>query len=86
MLVWVLQEVEIADRTGVMTAASFWSLLEPALGLESVLFPEHAWIIVAFGFLVGATFVQVADWYISTDVLSELSTASKVLRLTSENR
>lgn len=62
-----------------MTAASFWSLLEPALGLESAWFPENAWIIVAFGFLVGATFVQLADWYISTDVLSELSLEAKVL-------
>ena len=71
--------------SGVMTAASFWSLLEPALGLESALFPDQAWIIVALGFLVGATFVQLADWYISADILTEISQESKVPFIMTEN-
>lgn len=51
---------------GVMTAASFWSLLSPAIeqAVESKLYGangEYAFVPVAFGFLLGALFVFGAD-------------------------
>ncbi|KAG0727022.1 Zinc transporter ZIP11 [Chionoecetes opilio] len=56
---------------GVMTAASFWSLLAPAIelaessgsyGAEG----EWAFLPVAFGFLLGALFVYAADVFMNT--------------------
>ena len=40
--------------SGVMIAASFWSLLQPAIerAEKSLLLP--AWVVVSFGFLAGA--------------------------------
>lgn len=51
----------------VMTAASFWSLLEPALDTASTsgIYGEdgqYAFIPVGFGFAVGAAFVYAADY------------------------
>lgn len=45
---------------GVMIAASFWSLLSPALGLAKEL-GYIEWLLPAFGFLVGGLFVLGAD-------------------------
>lgn len=45
---------------GVMIAASFWSLLAPAIEMaESLTIP--AWLVAAIGFLGGATFLWLAD-------------------------
>lgn len=45
---------------GVMTAASFWSLLAPAIELSSKM-PLPNWIIPAFGFIIGALFLWILD-------------------------
>lgn len=43
---------------GVMLAASFWSLLNPAIAMaESSWSPQWAWVPVAIGFLLGAFFI-----------------------------
>lgn len=45
---------------GVMVAASFWSLLEPAIEMaESA--PIPAWLVAAIGFMGGAGFLCLAD-------------------------
>jgi len=45
---------------GIMIAASFWSLLAPAIEMaESA--PIPAWLVAAIGFLGGATFLWLAD-------------------------
>jgi len=43
---------------GVMVAASFWSLLAPAIELSEETYPSHlVWVPAAVGFLVGALFL-----------------------------
>lgn len=56
---------------GVMTAASYWSLLAPAIEMaeESKLYGpngEYAFVPVGIGFLLGALFVYGADVLITT--------------------
>ena len=46
---------------GVMVAASFWSLLQPAIERAEVHLRIPAWIVVTVGFLCGALFMWVSD-------------------------
>ena len=46
---------------GVMLAASFWSLLEPAVALAEALGGPPAWLTAAGGFLAGAGFLLATD-------------------------
>ena len=50
--------------SGVMIAASFWSLLQPSVEL-SVSLGYNAWLINAAGFLCGGAFVMLADLLMS---------------------
>lgn len=47
--------------SGVMIAASFWSLLAPAIDLARDISPIPAWLVAALGFLGGAAFLWLAD-------------------------
>ncbi|XP_050311593.1 zinc transporter ZIP11 isoform X2 [Anthonomus grandis grandis] len=63
-------DASLGFAAGVMTAASFWSLLSPAIELatESKFYGEngeYAWAPVALGFLLGSLFVYGADILIS---------------------
>jgi len=50
---------------GVMLAASFWSLLNPAISMaESAWSPQWAWVPVAIGFLLGAFFIFGLDQFL----------------------
>eukprot|EP00117_Sycon_ciliatum_P041814 scpid69187/ scgid30516/ Zinc transporter ZIP11; Solute carrier family 39 member 11; Zrt- and Irt-like protein 11 len=53
---------------GVMLAASYWSLLAPAIDIASSqgYYGEHVWCPVAFGFFLGALFVHGADKLLPT--------------------
>ncbi len=42
---------------GVMVAASFWSLLNPAIEMSETLYPSMPWMPAAVGFLLGALFL-----------------------------
>jgi len=42
---------------GVMVAASFWSLLNPAIEMSETMFPAAPWMPAAVGFLIGALFL-----------------------------
>ncbi|NDF97619.1 MAG: ZIP family metal transporter, partial [Chitinophagia bacterium] len=42
---------------GVMVAASFWSLLNPAIEISEKLYPGFSWLPAAVGFLLGALFI-----------------------------
>lgn len=59
-------DVSLGFASGVMLAASYWSLLDPAVEMASSL-PMYgdrgqlAWIPVAVGFFLGAAFVYAAD-------------------------
>lgn len=59
-------DASLGFAAGVMTAASFWSLLSPAIeqASESKIYGEkgeYAFVPVAFGFLLGSLFVYAAD-------------------------
>jgi ZIP family zinc transporter len=46
---------------GVMVAASFWSLLNPAIEMSERLYPSMPWMPAAVGFFLGAMFLFVLD-------------------------
>ncbi len=46
---------------GVMVAASFWSLLNPAIEMSERLYPSMKWMPAAVGFFVGAMFIYMLD-------------------------
>lgn len=46
---------------GVMIAASFWSLLNPAIEMSETLYPSMKWMPAAVGFLAGAMFIFFLD-------------------------
>lgn len=46
---------------GVMVAASFWSLLNPAIDMSERLYPGFSWMPAAVGFGLGAMFLFVLD-------------------------
>jgi len=58
-----LLDTSLGFAAGVMTAASFWSLLAPALEMaaESPLYGHYSFLPVGAGFLLGALFVVAAD-------------------------
>ena len=43
---------------GVMVAASFWSLLNPAIDLSEKMYPDMMWMPATVGFLTGALFLS----------------------------
>ena len=46
---------------GVMVAASFWSLLNPAIEISERLYPTLKWMPAAVGFFLGAMFIYFLD-------------------------
>lgn len=50
---------------GVMIAASFWSLLEPAIARAEQLSGPPAWFVATIGFLLGAVFLWMSDRLVS---------------------
>ena len=46
---------------GVMVAASFWSLLNPAIEISERLYPGYSWMPAAVGFFLGAMFIFLLD-------------------------
>lgn len=46
---------------GVMVAASFWSLLNPAIKMSERLYPDMSWMPAAVGFFLGALFLFILD-------------------------
>lgn len=56
------QDASLGFAAGVMTAASFWSLLAPALEMsETGVFGRLSFIPIAFGFISGALFVAASE-------------------------
>jgi zinc transporter ZupT len=47
-----------------MSAASFWSLLAPAIDIALKTVGQWATLTIAVGFSLGAAFVFAADWFI----------------------
>ena len=49
---------------GVMIAASFWSLLNPAIQLCEELGTKNTWLLPALGFLVGGVFIIISEKFL----------------------
>src|SRR5690606_16488725 len=49
---------------GVMIAASFWSLLSPAIEMSEKIYPSMPWMPAAVGFFLGAIFLFILDKYL----------------------
>ena len=54
-------DLMLGFAAGVMLAASFWSLLEPAIALAEELGGPPPWFTAAVGFLAGAAFLRLTD-------------------------
>uniref|UniRef100_A0A914H4P9 Zinc transporter ZIP11 n=1 Tax=Globodera rostochiensis TaxID=31243 RepID=A0A914H4P9_GLORO len=63
---------------GVMTAASFWSLLAPAIEISENQMGKLAFVPVAVGFALGALFVHFSDCMIPSCVNAELTVISAI--------
>lgn len=50
---------------GVMIAASFWSLLQPAIERAELYLSTPSWLVVTLGFLAGAVFMWISDKIVS---------------------
>lgn len=53
--------IMLGFAAGVMIAASFWSLLEPALSISVSLRDSAPYLVITFGFLAGAFFITLTD-------------------------
>lgn len=51
--------------SGVMIAASFWSLLQPAIERAEEMSGVPAWLVATLGFLSGAVFMWASDWVVT---------------------
>lgn len=56
-----LLNLMLGFAAGVMIAASFWSLLQPAIELAEENLGTPSWLVVTAGFLCGALFIWVSD-------------------------
>lgn len=56
-----LLDIMLGFTGGVMVAASFWSLLSPAIEMSEALYPDMKWMPAAIGFLIGALFIFILD-------------------------
>ncbi len=71
-----LLDIMLGFGAGVMIAASFWSLLNPAISLCEQL-NLSGWIIPAVGFLCGGLLIIVADKILSKCSFSDLAQSDK---------
>lgn len=78
-------DVSLGFSAGVMIAASFWSLLAPAIDLaeSSGYYGNFSFLPVAGGFLLGAVFVYVTDRIIT---YLGINSASMMIQLTQSNK
>lgn len=56
-----IMNLMLGFAAGVMIAASFWSLLQPAIERAEEYLKSPAWLTVSIGFLCGAVFMWVSD-------------------------
>ena len=56
-------DVMLGFTGGVMVAASFWSLLNPAIEMSERMMPSAKWVPAAVGFFLGAMFIFLLDKY-----------------------
>lgn len=69
-------DLMLGFSAGVMIAASFWSLLEPAIARAEELAGPPAWLVATVGFLTGALFLWGSDKLVSR-ALQRVETGGK---------
>lgn len=57
--------IMLGFASGVMIAASFWSLLQPAIERAESMLDTPAYFVVTFGFMFGATFMWISDKFVT---------------------
>ena len=75
-------DIMMGFAAGVMIAASFWSLLSPAIELSSSL-GHNAWLTAAVGFVSGGVFIMLTDIWLSRTQHAGRSTNKSSLMLVS---
>lgn len=73
--------VMLGFSSGVMIAASFWSLLQPAIEIADNNSIVPSYIIVTLGFLLGAIFIWLSDKIINIALFSNKKTQYKTNRI-----
>ena len=77
--------VMLGFASGVMIAASFWSLLQPAIERAENTLALPAWLVVSLGFLSGAIFIWLSDKIVTRarrqSVLEDTKRANRILLL-----
>ncbi len=68
-----LLNIMLGFSAGVMIAASFWSLLQPAIERAEKLSATPPYIVVTIGFLLGSIFIWVSDKAVSAAVFKTKS-------------
>lgn len=80
-----LLNLMLGFSSGVMIAASFWSLLQPAIERADVTLKIPSFIVVTVGFIFGAVFIWLSDKAVSYAVLkansSDLTANSRLNRV-----
>ena len=76
-----MQEAMLGFAAGVMLAASFWSLLAPAIALAKDQGGLPAWLTAALGFLGGAAFLRVTDRFLEPKVSGETEDTLRRVRM-----
>lgn len=66
-------DTSLGASAGIMIAASFWSLLAPAIEEGEELWPGKAWIIAAVGFLSGGLIMLFVDHFLPDDLVKQMS-------------
>lgn len=66
---------------GVMIAASFWSLLQPAIERANQMLKTPSYIVVTIGFILGAVFIWLSDKAVSRAFLKINNKTNRIIML-----
>lgn len=76
--------IMLGFASGIMIAASFWSLLQPAIEIADEKLAIPSWFIVAIGFITGALFIYISDRMVSK--FQKFNSAKKTESLSFKNK
>lgn len=72
-----VMNIMLGFSAGVMIAASFWSLLEPAIARAKIFLDTPPWLVATIGFMCGAAFMWLSDKAV-TKAQKKLSSSSGI--------
>ncbi len=73
-----LMNLLLGFAAGVMIAASFWSLLQPAIERAEATLSSPPWLVASAGFLCGAIFIYISDRIVRYNQLKANAQSGKV--------